>query len=357
MSFIDALHARKHVSVFGASKTGKSSLIEKQVGINERLYVQCSENFTVEQFNDALLEAIYGRSDVEKLQESEVATTRTTEGGIRVNSTNILASFRQNFAKNDRTVFRITDKKIYDLDNLGDCRTLFQDISHSRDPIGDDDIFLIIDDFHKASRKTQRWLANVAKMLFDNTRVVFIFVGVWVEDKILTALCPELSGRVEDINCNIWSKDDLLQVVLNGCDRLNIRFPDGFAETVVRESNGSVYILQEACKEACKIAGIREKSADCEVITKDLNGTKIVKETALKHCNFTDVHGELLNVDRDNRSILFIYHAMISRNAKSSPLIDMQGLQKRIETNFSDLNFDKNFSYNACVKFGAYIPV
>ncbi len=353
--FLEALVNGKHVAVFGASKTGKSSLIENKIGDFERLYIQCTESFSKSDFNDALLEAVYKRVKIEEEWIQSRKTLDTTKAGLNVNSAPIIASIMRNYEKRNGYLLRTTDKKEFDLTKIGDFVSLFEDQGYSRSSPKDEYLFLIIDDFHKASRVTQRWVADLAKVLYDNTRVVVICVGIWIEETILNALCPELTGRTEDITCNVWEDDDLLEVINEGCKRLKIRFPKGFSETVVKHSKGSVFLVQEACKEACRQVGVTESFEETTILSKSLNAKNIVNGTIRKHCNFTDIHSKLLAVEGDNTKILFVYYSLITRPANSIMIpLDMGKLQKRIIKQFKNLDFGNNFAHNACVRFAVH---
>jgi hypothetical protein len=353
--FIESLVNGKHVAVFGASKTGKSSLIENKIGHRERLYVQCTEGFTKNDFNDAILETVYKRVKIEEEWIKSRKTLDTTKNGLNVNSAPIIAGISRNYQKQNGHLIRKKDQKKFDLSKIGDFVSLFEDQGYSRSSSKEEYLFLIIDDFHKASRSTQRWIADLAKVLYDNTRVVFVCVGIWVEETILSALCPELTGRTEDINCNVWSDKDLLEVIHEGCKHLNITFPIGFPESVVEHSQGSVFIVQEACKEACRQLGLTHGQLELVEYSKSLNAKQIVNKMIERYCNFTDIHSKLLAVDDVNTSILFVYYSMITRpsNAILNPL-NMNQLQNRIQRQFRSLTFDNNFAHNACVRFAVH---
>ncbi|EAQ30535.1 hypothetical protein NAP1_07145 [Erythrobacter sp. NAP1] len=347
--FIDSLQNGKHVSLYGASKTGKSSLIERHVGRSERLYIQCLHAWTYEQFIDALLNVAYGRTE----QISETEEERVNEKNARANLGASSGDFRIDVGgsnkKTHTQIIRTIDSRKYDLLNPGDMLRFFEELGYGRDRGYDENLYIVVDDFHQLSEHAQTKIANTAKMLFDNANVVFICVGIWAEEQKLASLCTELLGRCVEINCNVWTKTDLVEVVENGAAMLNLTFPDGFAESVAKESCGSVFIVQEACSEACRQVGVSDAPAELLKVTQTLNASTIVRRVADRHCNFTDFHNKLMGFCRKERQMpaLYIYRLVLKLYASSRGLFTSRQIQSKIESDFQDYRFNDLFAREA----------
>jgi hypothetical protein len=354
--FLNSLVNGKHVSLYGASKTGKSSLIERHIGNAERLYVQCSPNWGYADFIDGLLNAAYGRTQqtIETIEDRQ--STTSTGFGVRAKTAGWSARLERDFTKNTRQVVRNVDSRTYNLVNHGDLVRLFEDLGFGRSKDYSDNLFIIVDDFHKLSDDAQTSISNLAKMVFDNANVVLICVGIWAEEQKLSSLCPELLGRCEEINCNVWSKDNLELVAENGSAMLNISFPEGFGSAVAKEACGSVFIVQEACAEACRQVGIDQASPTPMKIEATLNAINIVKNVANRTCNFTDFHNRIMHFSKSrNLEVLYVYKIIINQFASDRGVYTMNRIQSKIESEYPRFQFDPGFAINACLKLNAFL--
>ncbi len=66
----------------------------------------------------------------------------------------------------------------------------------------------------------------------------------------------DLTGRIVGVNADRWTSDELRQVIAAGEALLNVSFADSFKNQVIDGCLDSVYIVQEACYQACLATGI-----------------------------------------------------------------------------------------------------
>lgn len=354
-TFVEALVNGKHVSLYGASKTGKSSLIEKHVGDAERLYIQCSKDWKYDDFIDSLLNVVYGRQEQSTEIVKEIADTTNASGKIGGSAGGFSTQLSRDFFKSERSVVRIIDQKKYNLLNLGDLIRLFDDIGFGKSTELKSNLFIVIDDFHRLSDDAQIKIANVAKMLFDNVNVVLICVGIWAEEHKLSSLCSELMGRCEEINCNVWGSEQLEEVAEQGSRMLNIEFPKGFSEATAKLSCGSVFIVQECCAEACRQLNVTYAKNKLTVLSDTVNAHLIIKKVASRACNFTDFHNKLMYFCKQNLEVLYVYRIILNQYASSIMNYEMEKLQSKIEAGHPTFRFDSYFAHNACLKLNQFL--
>jgi hypothetical protein len=103
-------------------------------------------------------------------------------------------------------------------------------------------------------------------------------VGVWLEENRLVVFNGDLTGRLIAIDADRWTEGELRRVIEKGGKLLNVSFDSIFEGELIKESYGSVYIVQEACRQACIRAGIHHTQATTTVVGKDLVTREIVKE-------------------------------------------------------------------------------
>jgi hypothetical protein len=69
-----------------------------------------------------------------------------------------------------------------------------------------------------------------------------------------------------------------MQVITAGQELLNVKFEGAFDVGVIKESYGSVYIVQEVCRLACIRSGVTSTRKDLLTIGKEFNVRDLVKE-------------------------------------------------------------------------------
>lgn len=111
--------------------------------------------------------------------------------------------------------------------------------------------FIVLEDFHYLPIETQKDFAVALKAFHEQSSLCFMIVGVWLEESRLTVYNGDLTGRVIGINADKWSKVELIEVIEAGENLLNIRFTKSFKDEVLVGCLDSVYIVQEACYQAC----------------------------------------------------------------------------------------------------------
>ena len=119
---------------------------------------------------------------------------------------------------------------------------------------------------------------NALKAFHEASAICFIVVGVWLEENRLVVFNGDLTGRLVAIDADRWSDTELTRVIQEGCKLLNVDFDTEFSNQLVKESYGSVYIVQEACRQACIRAGIRHTQQFRTTVGEGLDTRGIVKE-------------------------------------------------------------------------------
>jgi hypothetical protein len=123
--------------------------------------------------------------------------------------------------------------------------------------------YVVIEDFHYLDESVQQEFAFDLKVFHETSKLAFIVVGVWLEANRLTLYNGDLTGRIATINADVWLPDQLLQVVTEGENLLNIRFPELVKESMVNGAQGNVGLLQEVCYRLCEKYGIWSTQQEC----------------------------------------------------------------------------------------------
>jgi hypothetical protein len=275
MRLIDNLTRDKHLVIYGSSKQGKTSLRKHCLNDDDYIVIQCSNTWKVEDINTNILK----RAGFEVNQSSKL----TTSGKNKV-SASLGASLSAGFSgifktsvKGDMETAEETAKKEektfqpLDLDatDVNDVIEALDTISFTK--------FIVLEDFHYLPRETQIDFAIALKAFHEKSKLVFIVIGVWLEENRLIVYNGDLSGRVVAINADRWSPDELMKVIDLGAELLNISFDNNFKQQLIQTAKESVFIVQEVCNQVCVLEGVNETLESHTIIASKADVKELVR--------------------------------------------------------------------------------
>lgn len=236
--FISNLTRDKHVIIYGSSKQGKTSLRKNCLNEDDYVVIHCSNKWTIADLNSAILKRI----GFELTQSS----TKTTTGRNK-----ILAAFKASMfgvgvetgVEKEQTTSAAVTKKPLELDP--------EDVNDIIAALAGFNKYIVLEDFHYLPIETQKDFSVALKAFHEQSSLCFIIVGVWLDEGRLTVYNGDLTGRVVGVNADRWTKDELRQVISAGEALLNISFAQSFIDAVIAGCLDTVYIVQEACYQAC----------------------------------------------------------------------------------------------------------
>ena len=87
------------------------------------------------------------------------------------------------------------------------------------------------------------------------------------------------TGRIVGVNADRWTAEELREVIAVGEKLLNICFAQTFKDAVVAGCLDSVYIVQEACYQACLAKGINFTQGQyLQEVGQDLDVNALIRE-------------------------------------------------------------------------------
>ncbi|MFZ1905202.1 MAG: hypothetical protein WAU56_07405 [Steroidobacteraceae bacterium] len=235
------------VSLIGPSKSGKTVLVEKVVGIDALI--------TITGVGITSPEDIWSR--VLDWMEAPAATERTA-------STSGSVSFEGKAEAHAK------------LPLIGEAKaggSAGAEVSHERgksstfergglaqvvDVISKSEYVVLVDDFHYMPREVQ---SEAAKSLKEAVRlgVKICTAAVVHRGDDLVRANPELRGRVRAVDLKYWPPTDLRQIAIVGFNALNVEVSAHLVDTLAQEAAGSPQLMQLLCLQACYVLDIRER--------------------------------------------------------------------------------------------------
>lgn len=149
----------------------------------------------------------------------------------------------------------------------GDAKVLTARRSRDRNfiesiPTGQDWGLVIIDDFHRLDMNLRRKIADYLKVLADegDETTKLVLIGINKAGKSLVNFGRDLASRIEIIRLEREPDSHISKIILLGSKALNIKLKA--AEDLVKAANGSFYLTQLLCHEACLAAKVYDSCGD-----------------------------------------------------------------------------------------------
>ena len=252
--FLDGLRRNKHIIVYGASKQGKTSLVNKHLQEEDYVKVNCSTDTDVIDIYKSIIRQL----GIEMLSSYE--DTSSTEGSV---SGGLKMKFKIPFmvecegsggVKGGKSKEQVQNYKTveYNLALAQDISELLRALNFKKR--------IVLENFHYLQDDVQRRLA-VDLRIFEDYNILFIILGIWRERNRLSQYNGDLVDRVIEVPVEPWEPQDLKRIVEIGLPLLNVSF-ENVVDDIISSCFDSVGVFQEICKEACYAGKIQETSEE-----------------------------------------------------------------------------------------------
>jgi hypothetical protein len=230
-------------SIIGPSKTGKTVLCEKVIGIDNIVSITGSDFKKSTDFWTIV--AI----KVGLAIEGEYSRISTLKEGINNDNIQIKSSAsRERYISNKDLVI---------------------------DYFKSNNLVLVLDDFHYASEELQ---FDIAYQLKDAIRKEFKVVVISLPHRADDAIRKnaDLSGRLSLINIEPWKKEELKEIAVVGFNKLGIEIDHLVAERIATESLTSPQLMQSICLNLSLLSNIDETNKlDTALVEKSYRFTTV----------------------------------------------------------------------------------
>jgi hypothetical protein len=264
---VENLTRQKHLVVYGSSKQGKTCLRKHCLNDSDYIVVQCSNKWTIEDVLSNILKRAGFRVDL-----SEKKTVSGKNKILASISASVfgIGSKIEGEKEHSTTTEKETKELELDPSDVNDVIAALNSIAFDR--------YVVLEDFHYLPLETQHDFAVALKAFHEVSKYCFIIIGVWLEENRLIVYNGDLTGRVVAISADTWNANELRAVVNKGAALLNIQFDSLFVEMLIRESYNNVYIVQEACRQACIQSGVNATQPELRIIGTGMDARAIVRD-------------------------------------------------------------------------------
>lgn len=307
------------LSVSGSTKTGKTVLLKSALPTGA-IWLSGGAISTESEFWSTIADELGVYTDYEQQRGStDEAGSRWEAGGsLKV----VSGKYEQSDKRSTTAAERIGRKQ--------GVKSL------ARETLRGSDAVLVIDDFHYIDAEVQlRIVQSVKDLVFDGLAVIVAAVPHRAYDVVRVE--KEMTGRVLQLPVGFWTKDELRQIATKGFDALNAVDRDGLlAERLATESFQSPHLMQEFCRELCKVNDVRETLAQPTLLKEpDWNPffRGMASQTSRSAFQLL-ARGPRQRVDRKSRQLkdgreMDIYAVTLAAIAKTGPLTEITYEQLR----------------------------
>jgi hypothetical protein len=250
--FVKALGSDKHIIVYGSSKQGKTSLVDKHLPYESNVLVSCTPKFESTDIYKSILrnENIY----LESATEKSSGTASKISLGTKFKA--ILPFLGSAEGSVDAETGAQSGKKT-SFETIEVNLALPQDIYGLLSKVKFAK-FIILENFHYLSLEVQKTLAFDLRS-FQELGIRFVILGVWREKNRLPQFNGDLQDRIIEVPVEPWSTQEFKEVIAIGSEKLNVCISAEIQEKLIESAFDSIGVVQELVKQVCAGAGVEER--------------------------------------------------------------------------------------------------
>ncbi len=249
------MNRHKHLLIFGASKTGKTSLWKRYIASNNIIKIGCNSNTNIESIYLQILEEI-GKYFI-KVQTEEESRKNILLGEIKTIIPGIGIDVKAQKEK-EKSNKKTQTKEFYKA-KIG-SNQLIKYLKNTKK-------IIVLEDFHYTNNKFRENLSEDLKVFSDES-CPWIIVGVQHKTSNLLSFNIDLSQRILEIPVENFTESQLEEIISLGEIALNIEIQDSIKKKIIQESSGSASLLQNICQRICMISEIYNTQNKIKIIEK-----------------------------------------------------------------------------------------
>lgn len=250
--FIKALETDRQIIVYGSSKQGKTSLVDKHLPYKDNIVVNLTPKYNLIDIYKTILRNL----GVEIVTETQSASGTATEFGLGAKikaSIPFFGDAESNAAiKQSKNTQDITKKTYIEL-NL----SLPNDVADVLKKTNTNKKYIILENFHYLEEKIQKEFSFDLRTFLE-LGVRFVILGVWKEKNRLIQFNGDLLERLIEVPVEPWEKSDFREVIKLGEKQLNIRFSELIKDKIIESAFDSIGVVQELLKTICLNSNIEK---------------------------------------------------------------------------------------------------
>ncbi len=248
----------KQVVVYGHSGSGKTTLLENKLRqvYENHIKTNCMRGMTYE---SVLLDAF---DQLEKfyVDEKVVSGKVSVDAGVKANF-QLISTHLSTIKVNSE---QSKSKRILPPQLTG---------PNLAKMIGEARYCWVLEDFHKIEGNEKRKLSQLMKVFVDLSdtypHLKIVAVGAVNTARQVVQFDSEMRRRIAEINVPLMLDNEIGQIVINGCDYLNVNIETSLVDDICHHSNGVASICHQLCELMCEELDIFESLTEWDDVSFD----------------------------------------------------------------------------------------
>lgn len=195
-----------------------------------------------------------------------------------------------------------------------------QTIDKMAEDLRENNIILILDDFHRLAKNVVSEFADIVKT-FILAGAKIIFVGVSNTADLLVSTYPDLNDRIDGIEIRRLEIEELRKIIQLGEEALNFKFSDSITQGILRHSLGSASLVHDLCLTVLEENGFKKKSRTRVYINDRKLLSSAFRKVSLKKSKIYSTIYQALSYGRRKAKKFQTYRMFMESLATLSPTI------------------------------------
>lgn len=248
----------KLVVVTGATKSGKTVLVDKVFPQNESIWIDGGAISDENSFWEMIVEKADLFPDKEYIEQDMETSTIEAEGSVEGN---VLVVKGSTTIKGGVGVENVSGRNF---------RRVITSKVAAINKLQSEEIPLVVDDFHYIDKNIQKSIVRALKApIMHGLPVIFIAIPNRKYDAVEVE--REMTGRIENIEMPTWEEDELGCIAEQGFKALNIKASTHLITKLAQSAYGSPFLMQEFCRSLCEKCEIEEYMEKIQYISDNID--------------------------------------------------------------------------------------
>jgi hypothetical protein len=179
------------------------------------------------------------------------------------------------------------------------------DVNHICNNLSDNDLIIILEDYHLVSDDFAQKLSEDLKHFLDD-EILFLLIGIPSSPGRSLKNNPDLGGRIQSINFDYLHEEEIDDLLNKGEEKLNITIKKDVRRKIKEYSYQNAFLVQAIAQKILLMKSINKTSSDKTVISDKADVDKACKELAKELFNdFRDITDVIISGQRKQKETKF----------------------------------------------------
>lgn len=260
---LKALETDRQIIVYGASKQGKTSLVDKHLPYKDNIVVNLTPKYNLIDIYKTILRNL----GVEFTAETLSTSGKATESGLGAKIKAAIPFFGD--AESNASIKQTNStQEVIKKNTIEFNLSLPNDVAEILKQTNTSKKYLILENFHYLEEDIQKEFSFDLRTFLE-LDVRFVILGVWKERNRLIQFNGDLLERLIEVPVEPWEESDFRKVIEIGEEKLNIMFEDLIKNKIIQSAFDSIGVVQELLKTICLKSGIERTCSEIVIIDSD----------------------------------------------------------------------------------------